>query len=49
MPQSRSSQRDQQVKGLDGDYITIDPDGVAAVVPDSDNMLEAEAFIPCGR
>jgi DNA end-binding protein Ku len=44
--------RDQQVKGFEtsnGDYIMIDPDEVAAVVPDSDKMLEAEAFIPCGN
>jgi DNA end-binding protein Ku len=45
-------ERDQQVKGFEtgnGDYIMIDPDEVAAVVPDSDKMLEAEAFIPCGE
>jgi DNA end-binding protein Ku len=45
-------ERDQQVKGFDtgnGDYIMIDPDEIAAVVPDSDKMLEAEAFIPCGE
>lgn len=44
--------RDQQVKGFEagnGDYIMIDPDEVAAVVPDSDKILEAEAFIPCGK
>ncbi|WP_183825594.1 Ku protein [Aliirhizobium cellulosilyticum] len=43
-------ERDQQVKGFEtgsGDYIMIDPEEVAAVVPDSDKMLEAEAFIPC--
>lgn len=45
-------ERDQQVKGFEtgnGDYIMIDPDEVAAVVPDSDKMLEAEAFIPCSK
>jgi DNA end-binding protein Ku len=45
-------ERDQQVKGFEtgnGDYIMIDPDEVAAVVPDSDKMLEAEAYIPCGK
>lgn len=44
-------ERDQQVKGFEtgnGDYIMIDPEEVAALVPDSDKMLEAEAFIPCG-
>ncbi|MBY3412347.1 Ku protein [Rhizobium laguerreae] len=43
-------ERDQQVKGFEtgnGDYIMIDPEEVAAVVPESDKMLEAEAFIPC--
>ncbi|MVA27287.1 Ku protein (plasmid) [Agrobacterium vitis] len=45
-------ERDQQVKGFEtgnGDYIMIDPEDIAAVVPDSDKMLEAEAFIPCGK
>ncbi|PWE54013.1 Ku protein [Metarhizobium album] len=45
-------ERDQQVKGFEtgnGDYIMIDPEELAAVVPDSDKMLEAEAFIPCGE
>lgn len=44
--------RDQQVKGFDignGAYVMIDPDEVAAVMPDSDKMLEAEAFIPCSQ
>ncbi|MGO7305375.1 Ku protein [Rhizobium ruizarguesonis] len=44
-------ERDQQVKGFEtgnGDYIMIDPEEVADVVPESDKMLEAEAFIPCG-
>jgi DNA end-binding protein Ku len=43
-------ERGQQVKGLEmgiGDYIMIDPDEVAVVVPDSDKMLEAETFISC--
>ncbi|NKM95866.1 Ku protein [Rhizobium leguminosarum bv. viciae] len=43
-------ERDQQVKSFEtgsGDYIMIGPEEVAAVVPDSDKMLEAEAFIPC--
>lgn len=45
-------QRDQQVKGFEtgnGDYIMIDPEEVAAVVPDSDKMLEVETYIPCGK
>lgn len=42
-------ERDQQAKGFEtgnGDYIMIDPEEVAAVIPDSDKVLEAEAFIP---
>ena len=45
-------ERDQQVKGFQTDngyYIMIDPDEIAAVVPDSEKVLEAEAFIPCGK
>ncbi|MFS2154821.1 MULTISPECIES: Ku protein [unclassified Rhizobium] len=45
-------EREQQVKGFEtgsGDYIMIDPEEVAAVIPDSDKMLEAEAFISCGE
>lgn len=45
-------ERDQQVKGFEtgsGEYIMIDPEEVAAVIPDSDKMLEAEAFITCGE
>lgn len=45
-------ERDRQVKGFEtgnGNYIMIDPEEVAAVIPDSDKMLEAEAFIPCGK
>ena len=43
-------ERDQQVKGFElgnGDHVMIDPDDVAAVVPDADKTLEAEAFISC--
>ena len=45
-------ERDQQVKGFEmgnGDHVMIDPEEVAAVVPDADKMLEAEAFIACGK
>ncbi|MBO9198256.1 Ku protein [Rhizobium sp. 16-449-1b] len=45
-------EREQQVKGFEmgsGEYIMIDPKEVAAVIPDSDKMLEAEAFIACGE
>lgn len=45
-------ERDSQMKGFEtgnGDYIMIDPEEVAAAIPDSDKMLEAEAYIPCGK
>jgi DNA end-binding protein Ku len=45
-------EHDQQVKGFDigdGDYIMIDTEEVAAVVPDADNMLGTEAFMPCDK
>ncbi len=45
-------EREQQVKGFEtgsGDYIMIDPEEVAAVIPESDKVLEAEAFITCGE
>lgn len=43
-------ERDQQVKGyqLDsGDFIVLDPDEVAAAVPDSDKTLAVQAFVAC--
>lgn len=43
-------EKDDQTKGFevdDGQYIVIDPDEVAATIPDSDKTLEIEAFIPC--
>src|SRR5690349_20875712 len=42
--------RDEQIKGFDigdGQYIMIDPEEVTAVIPDSDKMLEIEAFLSC--
>ncbi|MFD1910765.1 Ku protein [Halodurantibacterium flavum] len=43
--------RDDQVKGYetDGDCILLDPEEIAAAVPDSDKMLSVEAFLPCGE
>ena len=43
-------EREHQVKGFEtdaGDHILIDPEEVASVIPESDKMLEAEAFIAC--
>jgi len=44
-------ERDDQVKGYEtgqGDYVTFEPDEIAAVVPDSDKTLNVEQFIACG-
>jgi DNA end-binding protein Ku len=43
-------EREDQVKGFDagsGQYIVLEPDEVAAAVPDSDKTLAVSAFIPC--
>lgn len=43
-------ERDEQVKGYEvgsGEYIMLDPDEVAAAVPDSDKTLAVSAFIRC--
>jgi DNA end-binding protein Ku len=45
-------EREDQVKGYEvssGDYVMINPDDVAAAVPESDKTLEVEAFISCGQ
>jgi len=42
-------EREKQVKGFEiesGEYIMIDPEEVTAVIPESDKMLEIEAFLP---
>lgn len=42
--------KEQQTKGFEienGQYIVIDPDDIAATIPDSNKTLEIEAFIPC--
>ncbi|TWB71887.1 DNA end-binding protein Ku [Nitrospirillum amazonense] len=42
--------REDQVKGYEvarGDYVVLEPDEVAAVVPESDKTLSVLAFIPC--
>ncbi|MGJ7038824.1 DNA end-binding protein Ku [Shinella sp. BE166] len=43
-------ERDDQVKGYEtgkDDYIVLDPDEVAAAVPESDKTMDVEAFIAC--
>ncbi|MDX0851578.1 Ku protein [Sinorhizobium medicae] len=42
--------KEAQTKGFEienGQYIIIDPDEVAAAIPESNKTLEIEAFIPC--
>ncbi|WP_168878881.1 Ku protein [Rhizobium sp. P28RR-XV] len=42
--------REDQVKGFeieDGRYVVLEPEEVAAAIPDSDKTLRIEAFIPC--
>ncbi|WP_184328054.1 Ku protein [Rhizobium sp. BK529] len=46
----KTVEREDQVKGFevnDGQYIMIDPEEVTAVIPESDKMLDVEAFLPC--
>jgi DNA end-binding protein Ku len=45
-------ERNNQVKGYEienGEYIVLEPDEVAAAVPDSDKTLKITAFIPCSE
>lgn len=42
-------EREKQVKGFEiesGEYIMIDPEEVTAVIPESDKILDIEAFLP---
>jgi len=42
--------KEAQTKGFEienGQYLIIDPDQIAAAIPESDKTLEIEAFIPC--
>ncbi len=45
-------ERDDQVKGYEVDdhrYVVLEPEEVAAAVPESDKTLRIEAFIPCDQ
>ncbi|WP_027663998.1 non-homologous end joining protein Ku [Rhizobium leguminosarum] len=45
-------EREAQTKGFEidnGQYIIIDPEEVAATIPQSNKTLEVQAFIPCGE
>lgn len=42
--------KEEQVKGYEtaaGEHVVLDPDEIAAAVPDSDKVLAIDAFIPC--
>lgn len=43
-------EREEQIKGYEvsgGDYVTLEPEEVAAAVPESDRMLEIGDFVTC--
>lgn len=43
-------EREEQVKGYEienGDFVVLEPEEVAAAVPESDKTLKIEAFVPC--
>jgi len=45
-------ERDDEVKGYEienGDHIVLEPEEVAAAVPESDKTLKIEAFVPCNE
>jgi DNA end-binding protein Ku len=45
-------EREDQVKGYEienGQYIVLEPEEVAAAVPESDKTLKIEAFVPCSQ
>jgi DNA end-binding protein Ku len=45
-------EREDQVKGYEvenGQYIVLEPEEVAAAIPESDKTLKIEAFIPCSQ
>lgn len=43
-------ENDEQAKGYElasGEFVILDPDEIAAAVPDSDKVMDISAFIPC--
>ncbi len=45
-------ERDEQVKGYEvgpDDYVILEPDEIAAAIPESDKTLAVESFIPCDQ
>ncbi len=48
----RPVERDDQVRGYEtakGDYIMLEPEEIAAAVPEADKRLSVESFIPCSE
>ncbi|AGS24434.1 Ku protein [Rhizobium etli] len=48
----KTVERDDQVKGYEvenGQYIVLEPDEVAAAIPESNKTLVIEAFVPCAE
>ena len=44
--------REDQVKGYElaeGEHVVLEPEEIAAAIPDSDKTLAVEAFLPCGQ
>lgn len=45
-------ERDDQVKGYElseGEHVVLEPEEIAAAIPDSDKVLAVEAFLSCGE
>ncbi len=45
-------EKEDQVKGYDlggGEHVVLDPEEIAAAVPESDKVLGVAAFVPCGK
>lgn len=45
-------ERDEQVMGYEtgkGEYVLLEPEEIAAAVPESDKTLDVEAFVACGE
>lgn len=48
----RPVERDDQVKGYEtakGSHVVLEPEEIAAAVPEADKRLAVESFIPCGE
>ena len=48
----RPVERDDRVRGYEtakGEYVMLEPEEIAAAVPEADKRLSIESFIPCGE